>query len=70
MVDSKTGEELQNEKRSSNGVFLPPGLDPTIAAFEQRIANWALLPVENGEPFQLLRYNSGEKHNALSCSGA
>lgn len=33
------------------------------ADIEERIAAWTLLPVENGEPTQVLRYANGEKYD-------
>jgi hypothetical protein len=35
------------------------------AAIEERIARWTLLPVENGEGLQVLRYNHKQKYDAV-----
>lgn len=45
-----------SEHRTSSGTFLPRGGDAVVADIEARIARWTLMPVGNGEPLQVLRY--------------
>ncbi|KAJ8774914.1 hypothetical protein K2173_019918 [Erythroxylum novogranatense] len=37
-------------------------LDEIVDGVEERIAAWTLLPVENGEPLQILHYGLGQKY--------
>jgi prolyl 4-hydroxylase len=56
VVDTETGEFKVDKVRTSSGAFLKRGQDDTIKQLEARIAEWTRLPVENGEPFHILRY--------------
>jgi hypothetical protein len=35
---------------------------------EERIAKWSLMPVGNGEGLQVLRYQNGQKYEAVSAA--
>lgn len=37
---------------------------PPAAAVEERIAAWTMLPAENGEGLQVLRYENTQKYDA------
>ncbi|OIW07297.1 hypothetical protein TanjilG_11931 [Lupinus angustifolius] len=37
--------------------------DEIVTDIEARIATWTFLPVENGEPIQVLRYEQGQKYD-------
>eukprot|EP00798_Chlamydomonas_sp_ICE-L_P001307 gene1307-32657_t len=56
----RPGEEVEEEQqtRTSEGAFLSTDMDPTgvLAWVEERIAAAALMPRENGEPFNVLQY--------------
>lgn len=56
MVDTDTGKFKIDHVRTSSGTFLKRGQDDIIKRLEHRIAEWTRLPVENGEPFHILRY--------------
>lgn len=56
VVDTKTGQFKFDEVRTSSGYFLKRGQDDVISRLEHRIAEWTRLPVVNGEPFHVLRY--------------
>jgi prolyl 4-hydroxylase len=45
-------------------MFIPRLYDSVIQTIEERIANWTLLPLENGEDLQVLRYQKGQKYEA------
>jgi hypothetical protein len=42
---------------------------PRAAAVEDRIAAWTMLPAENGEGLQVLRYENTQKYDAHWVSG-
>ena len=54
VVDTATGGSEISDIRTSKGMFLERGHDDTVAAIEERIARWTLLPVGNGEGLQVL----------------
>lgn len=56
VVDTETGEFKEDEVRTSSGFFLKRGQDDIVKRLEQRISEWTRLPVENGEPLHVLRY--------------
>ncbi|KAJ4847061.1 hypothetical protein Tsubulata_039066 [Turnera subulata] len=62
VVDEATGASVQSEDRTSTGMFLGRGQDEIIANIEARIAAWTLIPEENGEMIQVLRYEKGQKY--------
>ncbi|CAI0382436.1 unnamed protein product [Linum tenue] len=55
VVDSKT-------VRTSSGMFLRRGQDKIIRAIEKRIADFSLIPADNGEGLQILHYEIGQKY--------
>lgn len=67
VVDAGTGKSKVDDIRTSSGTFLQRGQDDIVAAVEQRIAEWTLLPVEYGEGLQVLRYNNGQKYDAVGA---
>lgn len=42
---------------------------PRAAAVEERIAAWTMLPAQNGEGLQVLRYENTQKYDAHWVSG-
>jgi len=62
--ERKNSKTEVSDIRTSYGVFLERGEDDVIKRIEERIAKWSLLPVENGEGLQVLRYNNGQKYDA------
>mmetsp|Transcript_20491 Transcript_20491/g.56815 ORF Transcript_20491/g.56815 Transcript_20491/m.56815 type:complete len:370 (-) Transcript_20491:299-1408(-) len=62
VVDTATGKSKVDDIRTSHGTFLRRRQDDIVAAVEERIAEWTLLPVEYGEGLQVLRYEIGQKY--------
>ena len=62
VVDSDTGGSVDSEVRTSSGTFLRHGQDDIVANIEERIATVTMLPDENGESLQILRYVDGQKY--------
>nr|BAK06488.1 predicted protein [Hordeum vulgare subsp. vulgare] len=62
VVDRQTGKSVMSEVRTSSGTFLAKKQDQVVATIEARIAAWTLLPQENGESIQVLRYENGQKY--------
>ncbi|KAF8069462.1 P4H3 [Scenedesmus sp. PABB004] len=62
VVDSDTGEFMLSKERTSSGAFLRRGQTDVVASLERRLAEWTMLPVENGEPFHILHYQEGEEY--------
>ncbi|KAG6507688.1 probable prolyl 4-hydroxylase 9 [Zingiber officinale] len=62
----REGETPENTKgiRTSTGTFLRASEDSTgtLEEIEQKIARVSLIPRENGEPFNVLRYEIGQKY--------
>lgn len=56
VVDTETGEFKIDKVRTSSGYFLKRGQTPIVKRIEHRLAEWTRLPVENGEPIHVLRY--------------
>ena len=56
VVDNVSGERQPSKVRTSSGMFLARGQEPTVAAIEDRIARFTALPVDNGEGLQVLNY--------------
>jgi hypothetical protein len=54
VVDTATGGSEISDIRTSKGMFLERGHDDVVAAIEERIARWTLLPAGNGEGLQVL----------------
>ncbi|KAM7279564.1 hypothetical protein ACFE04_006698 [Oxalis oulophora] len=61
-VVGANGKNTPSRDRTSSGMFLSRGHDEIVTAIEQRIADFTLIPVENGEGLQVLRYQIGEKY--------
>uniref|UniRef100_A0ACD5TU47 Uncharacterized protein n=1 Tax=Avena sativa TaxID=4498 RepID=A0ACD5TU47_AVESA len=61
-VDRESGKTVASEVRTSSGMFLPKNQDAVVARIEERIAAWTLLPLENGEAMQILRYEGGQRY--------
>ena len=66
VVDTDTGKSKLDDIRTSHGMFLRRRQDDVVAAVEERIAEWTLLPVEYGEGLQVLRYEIGQKYKGVS----
>jgi hypothetical protein len=49
---------------SHSALSLLPNPPPPAAAVEERIAAWSMLPAENGEGVQVLRYENTQKYDA------
>lgn len=64
VVDGSTGRSVPSEIRTSSGTFFRVGQDPIIADIERRIAEFTMIPEENGEGIQILRYEHGQKYEA------
>lgn len=62
VVDNDTGKSKDSEVRTSTGTFFQKGLDPIISKIEKRIAQVTMVPVENQEGLQILRYVDGQKY--------
>lgn len=62
VVDSDTGGSVDSEVRTSSGTFLRHGQDDIVKNIEERIATVTMLPDENGESLQILRYVDGQKY--------
>ncbi|GJP85281.1 hypothetical protein CLOP_g15396 [Closterium sp. NIES-67] len=63
VTDSKSGQSVVSEVRTSSGMFLSKGEDDVIRAMEQRVSEWTFLPVANQEALQVLRYGKGQKYD-------
>ncbi|KAG2482129.1 hypothetical protein HYH03_018915 [Edaphochlamys debaryana] len=61
--DSVTGAGSVSEIRTSSGTFYAQGETPLVARIEKRLAMWTMLPVENGEGIQVLRYQKAQKYD-------
>ena len=62
VVDSKTGGSFDSDVRTSSGTFLSRHQDDVVSAIEKRIAHVTLIPEENGESLQILKYVDGQKY--------
>ncbi|KAJ4809316.1 Prolyl 4-hydroxylase subunit alpha-2 [Rhynchospora pubera] len=62
VANDKSGEGYLSEVRTSSGMFLKKRQDEIVDRIEKRIANWVLLPEENAETIQILRYEHGQKY--------
>ncbi|KAF3783821.1 putative prolyl 4-hydroxylase 4 [Nymphaea thermarum] len=63
VADNVSGESKLSGVRTSSGMFISKGKDPIIMGIEDKIAAWTLLPKENGEDIQVLRYEHGQKYD-------
>ncbi len=64
VVDSATGKSVDSQIRTSSGTFLRRNHDEVVSDVERRIAEFSMVPVENGEGVQILRYEKGQKYEA------
>lgn len=62
VIDPVTGAHVPNKDRSSYNACFNPREDQTITLIEERIANVTMLPVENGEGLQVLRYQLNQEY--------
>ena len=62
VVDSKTGGSVDSDVRTSSGTFLGMHQDDVVTAIEKRLALVTMIPEENGESLQILRYVDGQKY--------
>ncbi|BFG20108.1 hypothetical protein CerSpe_063820 [Prunus speciosa] len=62
VTDNESGKSIDNEVRTSSGIFLQKAQDEVVANIEARIAAWTFLPIENGESIQILHYEHGQKY--------
>ncbi|KAG8098639.1 hypothetical protein GUJ93_ZPchr0013g35507 [Zizania palustris] len=63
VADNESGKSVMSEARTSSGMFLDTQRDPVVSAIEERIAAWSLLPEENAENIQILRYEHGQRYD-------
>ncbi|AET03705.1 putative procollagen-proline dioxygenase [Medicago truncatula] len=63
VVDNETGKSKDSSVRTSSGTFLDRGGDEIVRNIEKRIADFTFIPVENGESFNVLRYEVGQKYD-------
>uniref|UniRef100_A0A0D3FQC2 procollagen-proline 4-dioxygenase n=2 Tax=Oryza TaxID=4527 RepID=A0A0D3FQC2_9ORYZ len=63
VADNESGKSVMSEVRTSSGMFLDKQQDPVVSGIEERIAAWTLLPQENAENIQILRYENGQKYD-------
>ena len=63
VVDKETGKSVVSGVRTSTGHFLSRGQDPIVQRVEERMAAFAMVPVDHGEAIQILRYSDGQKYD-------
>lgn len=56
-VIGKDGKSIEDDYRTSYGTFIKRLSDPIVTTVDERIADWARVPPENGEDLQILRYD-------------
>lgn len=61
-VETKTGGEMLNIDRTSDGMFFERGESELVKRIEARIARLLNWPLENGEGLQVLRYAPGAQY--------
>ena len=64
VVDSATGKSVDSMIRTSQGTFFRRSHDEVVAEVERRIAEFSMVPEENGEGIQILKYEGGQKYEA------
>lgn len=64
VVDTATGKSVDSQIRTSFGTFLRRGQDDVVSDVERRIAEFSMVPIDNGEGFQILRYEQGQKYES------
>ena len=55
-------KRLSGGWRCSQGAFLDRGQDIVVKRIEQKIADWTMVPVENGEGLQVLFLRRHRRH--------
>lgn len=68
VVDGSTGKSVPSEIRTSSGTFFRVGQDPVIEDIERRIAEFTMIPQENGEGIQILKYEHGQKYEVRNTN--
>lgn len=53
---------MASDVRTSTGTFLETHQDDVVARIEKRLAHVTMIPEENGESIQVLRYVNGQKY--------
>ena len=66
VVDSNTGASVDSEVRTSSGTFLRSREDDIVTRIEKRLAHVTMIPEENGESLQILKYINGQKYEVRS----
>lgn len=64
VLDRQSGGDEISAVRTSEGTFFERGENALVARLEQRIAALTGLPVEHGEPLQILHYKPGNEYLA------
>ncbi|KAK8966660.1 hypothetical protein KSP40_PGU010303 [Platanthera guangdongensis] len=64
VADNLSGKSKLSDVRTSSGMFIKKGTDHIVSGIEDKLAAWTLLPKENGEDIQVLRYEHGQKYDA------
>mmetsp|Transcript_29678 Transcript_29678/g.76194 ORF Transcript_29678/g.76194 Transcript_29678/m.76194 type:complete len:377 (+) Transcript_29678:154-1284(+) len=62
VVDNKTGKSIPSTVRTSYGTHFDYGENQVVRDIEARVAAVTMLPADNGEPMQILRYEHGQKY--------
>lgn len=62
VVNRDTGKSMDSKVRTSFGTFLARGQDAIVSRIEKRIAKVSMIPEENGEGMQILRYKNGQMY--------
>lgn len=61
-VVAANGSSVLDDYRTSYGTFIKRQADPVIEDIEERLAEWARIPVVHGEDTQVLRYGLGQEY--------
>jgi prolyl 4-hydroxylase len=62
VVDNQSGKSMDSRVRTSSGTFLQRGEDEVVQRIEKRISLITMIPQENGEAIQILKYVDGQKY--------
>jgi prolyl 4-hydroxylase len=63
VLNRQTGERVRDPARRSHNARLSGLLKDTVVCnIEDRLARYSLIPVENGEPITILRYQPGDEY--------
>jgi len=68
VIDSKTGISRDDSVRTSQSSSLRRSHDEVVAAVDQRIKKWTLMPANHGEGLNVLRCQHGQKYSGVSSS--